>query len=64
VLARRLDDANQALIELRGQVQAGQPRSVIEKTAEKMEGLLGASGDNLAYTRYPYDLFAPGTSNG
>jgi CRP/FNR family transcriptional regulator, cyclic AMP receptor protein len=63
VLARRLDDANQALIELRGQVQAGQPRSVIEKTAEKMEGLLGASGANLAYARYPYDLFAPDPSN-
>src|SRR5262249_4410647 len=40
VLARRLDDATQALIELRGQVQAGQPRSVIEKTADKMQGLL------------------------
>ena len=44
VLARRLDSANQALIELRGQVEAGQPRSVISKTIEKMEGLLGASG--------------------
>src|SRR5262245_56829107 len=43
VLARRLDNADQALIELRHQVQAGQPRSVIEKTVEKMEGLLGAS---------------------
>jgi CRP-like cAMP-binding protein len=61
VLARRLDDANQALIELRRQVQAGQPRSVIEKTAEEMEGLLGASGANLAHARYPYDLFAPDT---
>src|SRR6266516_3846952 len=40
VLARRLDDANQALIELRRQVQAGQPRSVIEQAVEKMEGLL------------------------
>jgi CRP-like cAMP-binding protein len=63
VLARRLDDANQALIELRGQVQAGQPRSVIEKAAEKVEGLLGASNANLGYARYPYDLFAPDTSN-
>jgi hypothetical protein len=61
VLARRLDDANQALIELRRQVQAGQPRSVIEKT--KMEGLLGASGANLVYARYPYDLFAPDILN-
>ena len=63
VLARRLDDATQALIELRGLVQAGQPRSVIEKTAEKMEGLLGASGANLVYARYPYALLAPDTPN-
>jgi hypothetical protein len=36
---------------------------VIEKTAEKLEGLLGASGANLAFARYPYDLFALNTSN-
>jgi CRP/FNR family cyclic AMP-dependent transcriptional regulator len=63
VLARRLDDANRALIELKRQVQAGQPRSVIETTAEKMEGLLGAGGADLVYARYPYDLFAPETPN-
>jgi len=63
VLARRLDDANRALIELKRQVQAGQPRSVIETTAEKMEGLLGAGGADLVSARYPYDLFAPGTPN-
>lgn len=60
VLARRLDDANQALIELRRQLEAGRPHSVIEKTAEEIEGLLGASATNMAYARYPYDLFAPG----
>src|SRR3989449_4358253 len=64
VLARRLDDANQALIELRRQVQAGQPRSVIEQTVEKMEGLLGASGANLVHARYPYDLFSSDTPTG
>ena len=47
VLARRLDGANQALIELKSQVQAGQPPSVIGKTVEKMEGLLGDSGASL-----------------
>ena len=41
VLARRLDDANQALIELRRQVQAGWSPSVIEKTADEIEELLG-----------------------
>jgi CRP/FNR family transcriptional regulator, cyclic AMP receptor protein len=61
VLARRLDDANQTLIMLRRQLQFGQPRSAIEQTVEKMEGLLGASGANLVHARYPYDLFAPET---
>ena len=53
VMARRLDGTNQALIELKSQLQAGQPPSVIGKTVEKMEGLLGASGTTL----YAGDLF-------
>jgi len=44
-------------------IEAGRPRSVVEKTAEEIEGLLGASGTNVAYARYPYDLFAPGAPN-
>ena len=59
VLARRLEGANQALIELKRQVQANEPRSVIGKTVEKMEGLLEASGASLIYAGYPYDPFAP-----
>jgi CRP/FNR family cyclic AMP-dependent transcriptional regulator len=62
VLARRLDGANQAVIELKRQLQAGQPHSVIGKTVEKIEGLLGASGASLVYAGYPYDPFAPGAS--
>jgi CRP/FNR family cyclic AMP-dependent transcriptional regulator len=58
VLARRLDGANQALIELKNQLQAGQPRSVIDKTVEKVEALLGASGASLVYAGYPYDPYA------
>ena len=54
VLARRLDGANQALIELKRQLQAGRPSSVVDKTIEKMEGLLGASGATLVYPGYPY----------
>jgi CRP-like cAMP-binding protein len=50
VLAQRLDSANQALIELKRQVQTGEPRAVIGKTAERMERLLDASGANLAQT--------------
>src|ERR1700738_2164975 len=40
VLARRLDAATQALIELKSQVQASQPGREIGETIEKMEGLL------------------------
>ncbi len=58
ILARRLDGANHALIELKRQIQAGQPRSVIAKTVERMEDLLG--GASLMYAGYPYDPFAPG----
>jgi CRP-like cAMP-binding protein len=59
VLAQRLDHANQALVELKRQVQTGEPRSVIGKTVERLEELLGASGANLVYAGYPYDPFAP-----
>jgi CRP/FNR family cyclic AMP-dependent transcriptional regulator len=41
VLAQRLDSANQTLLELKRQIQAGEPRGVIDKTADKMEILLG-----------------------
>ena len=57
VLAQRLVGANKALIELKGQLQAGQPRSMIGNTIEKIEGLLGP-GANLAYAGYPYDPYA------
>jgi CRP/FNR family transcriptional regulator, cyclic AMP receptor protein len=55
-LARRLDTANQALVELKNQLQAGQPLSVIGKTVEKIEGLLG--GASLVYAGYPSDPYA------
>ena len=63
ILARRLDGANHALIELKRQLEAGQPPSVIAKTVEKMEDLLAFSGASLAYAGYPYDPFAPGAPN-
>ena len=53
VLARRLDSANRGLLELKRQVQAGEPRSVIGRTVEKIEDLLGATGANLMYAGYP-----------
>ena len=36
VLAQRLDRANQSLLELKRQVQTGEPRSVIGKTVERL----------------------------
>ena len=63
ILARRLDGANHALIELKRQLEAGQPASVIANTVEKMEDLLAFSGASLAYAGYPYDPFAPGAPN-
>jgi hypothetical protein len=50
ILARRLDNANQTLVEL--MIQVDYPRKMIEKTVEKMKGLLGASGVNLPYVGY------------
>jgi CRP/FNR family transcriptional regulator, cyclic AMP receptor protein len=52
VLARRLDAANRALIKLKSQIQVDQPRSAIEKTVKKMEGLLGSSGASLTDSIY------------
>jgi hypothetical protein len=40
ILARRLDAANQALIELKSQVQKNQPGSEIGEAIDKMERLL------------------------
>jgi CRP/FNR family transcriptional regulator, cyclic AMP receptor protein len=58
VLAQRLDSANRGLLELKRQVQAGEPGGVIGRTIEKIEGLLGETGANLMYAGYPYDPFA------
>ena len=60
ILAQRLDNANQALIEVKRQLQAGDPRSAISRAVEKVEQLLSSGGGvSLAYAGYPYDPFAP-----
>ena len=53
VLARRLDSATQALIELKTQLQAGQPRTEIGQTIRKLESIL--SPGELRYAGYPFD---------
>ena len=61
ILARRLDSANQALVEVKRRLRGGEPRSVIGKTVEKVEQLLSSTGD-LVYAGYPYDPYAPNRS--
>jgi len=58
VLARRLDTANRTLVELKGQVQTGQPRSEIGQTIQKIETLLSSGASSLIYAGYPRDPFA------
>ena len=44
ILARRLEAANRSLIEVKRQLQAGEPRNVIGRTVEKTEELLSYGG--------------------
>src|SRR5215204_7816839 len=60
ILARRLDAANRSIIEVKRQLQTGEPHSVIGKEVEKVEELLSYSDDaSLVYGGYPYDPFRP-----
>ena len=59
ILARRLDGANRAMIELKRQLREGESRRLIGKTVEKVEELLHSTVDaSLIYAGYPYDPFA------
>jgi CRP-like cAMP-binding protein len=52
ILAQRLDGANQALVELKRQLRAGEPSSVISDTVEKVEQLLSPSRNvEMPYAR-------------
>jgi CRP-like cAMP-binding protein len=58
ILARRLDGANRAIIDLRHQIETNQPRSVLGTTLDKVQEALQYSGASLVYAGYPYDPFA------
>lgn len=63
ILAQRLDSANRALIEVKRQLQAGDPRSAIHETVERVAELLASGGGiSLVYAGYPYDPLASGKS--
>jgi CRP-like cAMP-binding protein len=55
LLARRLDAANTALLEVKRQLQASKSHSEIAKSVANLEELLSG---NLVYSSYPYDPFA------
>jgi CRP/FNR family cyclic AMP-dependent transcriptional regulator len=56
ILAVRLDSANHALIELKSQLQAGEPRTELDKAVKKIEQqIICAGGASLVYAGYPYD---------
>ncbi len=59
VLARRLDAANQALVELKDQIEAGEPPSMIEKSVERIQGLLSAIGSGYIRAGAGYSMFPP-----
>lgn len=44
VLARRIDAANQGLLQLKIMLETGEPRGLIDKTLDGIEGLLSAIG--------------------
>ena len=56
ILARRLNSANRALIEIRRQIQAGEPRRVIGEMVQKVEQMLTSDAD-LVYSGYPYNPY-------
>src|SRR5262245_20781942 len=58
ILARRLDAGNRSLIEVKRQLQAAEAPSVIGRTVEKAQELLGYSdGVSLLYAGYPFDPY-------
>ena len=61
ILARRLDCANRALVEVGHQLQAGEPHSAIGRTVEKAAELLKSGEEaSLVYAGYPLDPFLSG----
>jgi CRP/FNR family transcriptional regulator, cyclic AMP receptor protein len=62
VLARRLNSANRAVLDLKRQLLAGDSRRMIGKTVEKVEELLHSGDASLVYAGYPSDPFASGPS--
>jgi CRP/FNR family transcriptional regulator, cyclic AMP receptor protein len=59
VLARRIDTANQGLLQLKIMLEAGEPKGLVDATLDKIEGLLSAIGTGYiragaGYAGYPF----------
>jgi CRP-like cAMP-binding protein len=59
VLARRIDAANQGLLQLKIMLESGEPRGLIDKALDGVEGLLSAIGTGYiragaGYSGYPF----------
>ncbi len=57
ILARRIDGANQTLVELLSEIHE-KPSSVIDVTIKKIQRLLGPSGADLPHDAYSYNPLA------
>ena len=49
ILARRLDGANAALVEIKRLLEAGKPRDVITKMVDKLQEFLSSGGGDAGY---------------
>jgi CRP-like cAMP-binding protein len=59
ILARRVDGANHALLELKREISAGEPQSLIDATIGKIQGLLGVIGDGYLRAGAGVSMFPP-----
>jgi CRP/FNR family transcriptional regulator, cyclic AMP receptor protein len=60
ILAQRVDAANHALLELKSEVDAGEPASVIDGAIGRIQGLLSAIGDGYMRAGVGLSMFPPG----
>jgi CRP/FNR family transcriptional regulator, cyclic AMP receptor protein len=60
VLAQRIDYTNNALLELRSELDAGQPPGLIYNTIGRMQGLLSAIGEGYIRAGAGLHIFPPG----
>jgi CRP/FNR family cyclic AMP-dependent transcriptional regulator len=59
LLARRLDGANQLLLELKNEIDAGAPPGLLDKTIGKLEAVLSAIGTGYMRAGAGYSMFPP-----